>query len=144
MAAFTNLDINNKRALDHFLILEQDYAPTIVIRKTPFVKEEVAGIKNVIKTIPLSLIIFSCIGMGFIIIEFSLFQKLILYLGSPTTSLSILLSSLLVSMGFGSYFSKKIFKDSLIKIILFASLAFILFGILLFTVLPVIFNKSLA
>jgi SAM-dependent methyltransferase len=246
MAAFTNLDTNNKRALDHYIILEQDYAPTIVISKIPMAKDEVAGIKNVIQTIPdglpsvtylpyqwpelkytilndflrsikedripvqeyikqneynispcrddspyfykikkgipqdllwlllsvallnlglislpllrvrknvkniqvktitLSLIIFSCIGMGFIIIEISLFQKLVLYLGSPTTSLTILLSSLLIGMGFGSYFSKKMFKDSLIKKILYASLAVILFGFLLFTIIPVIFNKLLA
>jgi ABC-type enterochelin transport system permease subunit len=47
-------------------------------------------------------------------------------------------------MGLGSFFSKKILNDSLIKKILFASLAIILLGIALFTFIPIIFNKLLA
>jgi len=107
-----------------------------------FIKRKVKNDET--KALLLPLIIFICIGVGFMILEISLFQKLILYLGSPTISLSILLSSLLVGMGFGSYLSKKIFNDILIKKILFASLAVVLFGIVLFTFIPVIFNKLLA
>jgi hypothetical protein len=51
--------------------------------------------KNEFQAIALPLTVFSCIGVGFMIMEVSLFQKLVLYLGSPTISLSILLSSLL-------------------------------------------------
>jgi len=245
LMAFKEEGIGYKDAINHFIIVSRDYAPTIVIKKEAFTQSEIVYIKNVISKIPkelppvtylpyhlkeakntrenqllksleigvslkdyinkdpydispvwddspyfykvkrgipndyfwllmcivffnlmvviipysvikkkiknaeakallLPLIIFIGIGAGFMILEISLFQKLILYLGSPTISLSILLGSLLVSMGFGSYFSKKIFRDSLIKKILFASLAIILFGLVLFTILPVIFNKLLA
>ena len=246
LTAFKEEGISYTDAINHFIIVSQDYDPTIVIKKEAFTQSEIVYIKNVISKIPkelppvtylpynlkeakntrenqllkslkkgmslkdyinkdpndispvrddspyfykakrgitndyfwllmgvvffnlmaviipysvikkkiknadakallLPVIIFMGIGVGFMILEISLFQKFILYLGSPTISLSILLGSLLVGMGFGSYFSKKIFKDySLIKIILFAGLAIILFGILLFTIIPVIFNKLLA
>ncbi|MEX2603015.1 MAG: hypothetical protein WD361_02370 [Gracilimonas sp.] len=55
--------------------------------------------------------LFTAIGVGFMIVEIALFQKLILYLGSPTTSLSILLSSLLVGMGLGSFCGRKFYPD---------------------------------
>jgi hypothetical protein len=63
--------------------------------------------KNEFQTIALPLTVFSCIGVGFMIMEVSLFQKLVLYLGSPTISLSILLSSLLAGMGMGSYWGEE-------------------------------------
>ena len=50
------------------------------------------------------LFVFISIGIGFMVLEISLFQKFILYLGSPTIALSILLGSLLVGMGVGSFF----------------------------------------
>jgi hypothetical protein len=54
---------------------------------------------------------FAALGMGFILIELSLMQKLILLLGNPTTTLSILLFTLLVSSGTGSLVSSKIMKN---------------------------------
>lgn len=81
------------------------------------------------------LLIFISLGAGFIFLELALFQKLILYLGSPTISLSILLCSLLVGMGLGSisgvmfenkdsyqrlfYFSAYILVGGIIAIILY-------------------------
>ncbi|MDH7604097.1 MAG: hypothetical protein QHH13_04280, partial [Melioribacter sp.] len=56
------------------------------------------------------LLLFALIGIGFMIIEISLFQKLILYVGSPTISLSILLFAVLTGMGLGSRFREKIFE----------------------------------
>jgi len=96
------------------------------------------------KIIVSSLLIFSSIGAGFIILEISLFQKLILYLGSPTTSLSVLLSSILIGMGIGSFYSKKILKDTPVKKIIYASSGIILFGTVLFITLPVLLNFLLA
>ena len=246
MEAFKNLGITPINALNHFMIIEQDYAPTVVIKKNAFTKDEIArtleisknipkdfpsvtylpfiwnklnnsGINNFLlglknhsvstqkfiqknkynlepcyddspyfykinkgvpqnfiwllivllainigilfilynfaikkqnpiekKTMNLSLFIFSCIGMGFMTIEISLFQKLILYLGSPTISLSILLSSILVGMGIGSYFSKNLLGDQLIKKILLACVIITSYGIILFLILPEILNNLLA
>ena len=91
----------------------------------------------------LSLLIFSCIGIGFMIIEISLFQKLILYLGSPTVSLSILLCSLLMGMGIGSYYSNKILTKNEIKKINLSIMAILIYGIFIYLLLPFILNLLL-
>ncbi len=51
---------------------------------------------------------FSLIGMAFMFVEITLIQKFILFLGHPLYSISIIISSLLLSSGLGSFFSKKI------------------------------------
>jgi spermidine synthase len=95
------------------------------------------------RTFGLPLIIFGCIGTGCMVLEISLFQKLVLYLGSPTISLSILLSSLLVGMGTGSYFGKNVFRTDMQKRLLLASISTVLAGILLFIASPTILSKCL-
>ncbi|MGI6395467.1 MAG: hypothetical protein ACOX2F_12195 [bacterium] len=55
---------------------------------------------------------FSLIGLGFMFVEIVLTQKLVLYLGHPSYSLSIALFSILLFSGLGSFFSnQKIFRD---------------------------------
>jgi spermidine synthase len=95
------------------------------------------------KALILPLIIFICIGTGFMIMEVSLFQKLILYLGSPTISLSILLGSLLVGMGTGSFHGKKIFIENITRRLFIISLLIVSSGIILFILYPFILNKLL-
>jgi len=51
---------------------------------------------------PYNLIYFSLIGMGYMFIEIVLTQKLVLYLGHPSYSLSIALFSILLFSGLGS------------------------------------------
>ncbi len=77
------------------------------------------------------------------IVEVSLFQKLVLYLGSPTISLSILLSSLLVGMGTGSYFGRNMYGTDARKRLQVVSMAIVVVGILLFVVSPFLLAKSL-
>jgi predicted membrane-bound spermidine synthase len=91
----------------------------------------------------LPLIIFICIGIGFMILEVSLFQKLILYLGSPTISLSILLSSLLIGMGTGSFWGKKLYKENINKCISAVSMLIVTSGALLFILCPSILTQLL-
>lgn len=86
-------------------------------------------------------VIFALLGAGFMMIEISLFQKLILFLGAPTVSLSILLSSLLIGMGIGSYAANKYFlsfEKALLKIIYLI----IVYDVLLFLLWIWIFNTS--
>ena len=45
---------------------------------------------------------FACIGIGFMMVEISQMQRLIIFLGHPTYGLSVVLFSLLVSSGLGS------------------------------------------
>jgi len=53
---------------------------------------------------------FAAIGLGFIIIEVSFLQRLIIYLGHPIYSLSVILFSLLLGGGIGSYLSQKMIQ----------------------------------
>jgi spermidine synthase len=90
-------------------------------------------------TLPLAILV--CIGLGFMILEVSLFQKLVLYLGSPTVSLSILLSSLLAGMAVGSFWGKRIYQtNARIRLHMVSSLI-VISGILLFIVCPYVLSK---
>lgn len=61
------------------------------------------GPKGALKRSWSLLIFFACIGMGFMLVEISQMQRLIVFLGHPTYGLSVVLFSLLVSAGLGSY-----------------------------------------
>jgi spermidine synthase/MFS family permease len=98
---------------------------------------------NSLPRVTFPLAIFICIGIGFMILEVSLFQKLVLYLGSPTISLSILLSSLLVGMGAGSYFGRNVFGADVRKRLYVVSMAIVVVGIVLFAVSPAFLTKIL-
>jgi hypothetical protein len=248
--AFNENGITNSDALNHFIILGSEYAPTIVIKKSAYTVDEIKAIAQVVKSLPsdlprvtylpylnnyvnnevenvlldglkegrsslkeiiaknssdispvrddspffykvnkgvpddyknlliaifviavlsviipfmrikskskrnrkdkekekilLPLFIFIDIGIGFMILEISLFQKFILYLGSPTIALSILLGSLLVGMGVGSFFGGKIYSSNVIKRLKSISGLIVIVGILLYVIYPVILNELLA
>ena len=54
------------------------------------------------------LLYFLCIGAGYILIEVALIQKFVLFLGHPTYALTVVIFSMLISSGLGSYFSRRI------------------------------------
>lgn len=54
------------------------------------------------------LVFFAGIGSGFMLVEISQMQRLIVFLGHPTYSLSVVLFSLLLSSGLGSYLTPDI------------------------------------
>jgi spermidine synthase len=87
--------------------------------------------------------IMACTGVGFMVVEISLFQKLVLFLGSPTISLAILLSSLLVGMGIGSYCGQKIVGADVWKRIVVASLSIIVTGSIFIVAAPVLLARCL-
>jgi predicted membrane-bound spermidine synthase len=51
---------------------------------------------------------FAALGVGFILIELALLQKLILLMGNPTMTFALLLFTLLLSIGAGSLISSRI------------------------------------
>jgi hypothetical protein len=51
---------------------------------------------------------FLCLGAGYILIQVALIQKFILLLGHPEYALTVIVFSMLVSSGLGSFFSRKI------------------------------------
>jgi hypothetical protein len=53
------------------------------------------------------LIYFLALGFGFMLLEISLMQRFVLYLGYPTYALSVVLLSLLLSLGVGSFLSSR-------------------------------------
>jgi predicted membrane-bound spermidine synthase len=56
------------------------------------------------------LLYFACLGAGFIIVEVIMIQKCILFLGHPIYSLAVVLFSILIFSGIGSYLSGR-FRD---------------------------------
>ena len=57
------------------------------------------------------LLYFLAIGAGYILIEVALIQKLVLFLGHPTYALTVVIFSMLVSSGLGSFFSRQVVND---------------------------------
>lgn len=53
---------------------------------------------------------FACLGAGFILIEIQLLQRFILFLGKPVYSLTVVLFSLLIASGLGSYAAGKFIR----------------------------------
>jgi predicted membrane-bound spermidine synthase len=80
------------------------------------------------------LLFFGAIGTGFMLIEVSQMQRLIIFLGHPTYSLSVVLSTLLVSSGLGSYATRGLFNlrrggSGVMILLLISLLAFGLFNV---------------
>jgi predicted membrane-bound spermidine synthase len=75
---------------------------------------------------------FICLGLGFILVEMTLVQKFILFLGPPVYALSIVLFSTLLFSGLGSFFSAHFAGERLarnLKLICLAIAAITLFYI---------------
>ncbi|HET9320784.1 MAG TPA: hypothetical protein VFO27_13450 [Bryobacteraceae bacterium] len=64
------------------------------------------------KSVLAYLLYFLAIGAGYILIEVALIQKFVLFLGHPTYALTVVIFSLLVSSGIGSYASGKVIGSS--------------------------------
>ena len=54
------------------------------------------------------LLYFLCLGAGYILIQVALIQKFVLLLGHPTYALTVIVFSMLVASGAGSFFSNRI------------------------------------
>lgn len=82
------------------------------------------------RALPL-IIYFATIGLGFMLIEISQLQRLIIFLGHPTYSLSVVLFTLLLSSGLGSYLTHGI-KDHTWQISAYSRLFFLILILLAF------------
>ncbi len=76
---------------------------------------------------------FAALGMGFILIELALLQKLILLMGNPTMTFALLLFTILISSGSGSLLSSRIAKNNM------RNLVFVIGGIAGLVILYVLF-----
>jgi len=82
------------------------------------------------RALPL-VIYFAAIGLGFMLIEISQLQRLIIFLGHPTYSLSVVLFTLLLSSGLGSYLTNSI-KERTFQISAYIRLFFLILVLLVF------------
>ncbi len=57
------------------------------------------------------LMYFLCLGAGYILIQLALIQKFVLLLGHPTYALTVIVFSMLIGSGAGSYFSRSVIAD---------------------------------
>ncbi len=88
------------------------------------------------------LIYFFSLGLGFILIEIVLIQKFTLFMGNPTYSVTVVLFSILVSAGCGSFLTgtmQNTLKGSLLTVVI----GIVLLSWLQLTISPKIFNMFL-
>ena len=57
-----------------------------------------------------ALLFFMFIGAGYILIQVALIQKFVLFLGHPTDALTVIIFSMLIASGLGSFASRKVVK----------------------------------
>jgi len=84
-----------------------------------------------------SLVYFAAIGLGFLLLEIVLIQRLVLFLGFPTYALSIVLFSLLVFTGVGSQLSTR-FRSARRALLVDLGLAVALIAISAFAFQPLL------
>jgi hypothetical protein len=74
------------------------------------------------------LLYFAAIGLGFLLLEIVLVQRFVLFLGFPTYALSVVLFSLLVFSGCGSFVSGRLSADRRTLTILLSALVVLIAG----------------
>lgn len=93
-------------AVDPFLVLVVTLGILLALSVAAFVVPMVA-VRRSGRPSGSSLSYFAAIGLGYLVLEVVLIQRFVLFLGFPTYSLSVVLSSLLVFTGVGSLLSSR-------------------------------------
>jgi hypothetical protein len=86
---------------------------------------------------------FSLLGAGFMLIEVALIQKLILYLGYPVLSLSVILFALLLGGSLGSLRSQRWPLESLERRLPLAGAGVVLYGLVIARIIPLLMAHTL-
>jgi hypothetical protein len=63
-----------------------------------------------------ALLYFICIGAGYILIQVALIQKFVLFLGHPTYALTVIIFSMLLFSGAGSFFSRRLVRSEMSRL----------------------------
>jgi hypothetical protein len=90
---------------------------------------------------PLFLLYYACLGIGFMLIEVGLIQKFVLFLGHPTYSLAVVLSSMLLSSGVGSFATRKVAPERAARVASRIGLGLIFLLPLYILFLPILQNN---
>ena len=86
---------------------------------------------------------FSMLGIGFMLVEISLIQRFVLFLGQPILSLAVLLFSLLAGAGIGSLYSGRLASKKIYGGITAVSLAIAATVVAYTFIIPLLFNQLL-
>jgi hypothetical protein len=89
-------------------------------------------------------VFFALLGTGFMMVETSLIQRLVLYLGSPVLTLSTLLFAILISSAVGSLFSQRYTLGGVPALIVAAAAGITLYGLALQAFQPAVVEATLA
>jgi MFS family permease len=89
------------------------------------------------------ILIFTMLGMGFMLVEIALIQKFILFLGQPIISLTVMLFAILLGTGFGSIYSSRIPPERLVQSRATAAIAVASVLMVYIFAIPVVFNLLL-
>jgi hypothetical protein len=81
---------------------------------------------------------FLCLGAGYILVQVALIQKFVLLLGHPTYALTVIVFSMLVASGVGSYYSSRIIAGDDVRLIRILAGVAILVAILAFAATPLV------
>ncbi len=81
---------------------------------------------------------FIFIGTGYILIQVALVQKFVLFLGHPTYALTVIIFSMLLSSGLGSFFSQRIAGGSSARLPRVLAGVAVLVAVLAFSVAPIL------
>jgi len=77
-----------------------------------------------------ALLYFLAIGAGYILVQVALIQKFVLFLGHPTYALTVIIFSMLVFSGLGSFFSRKFIAGAWSRLCAALVLIAVLVGVL--------------
>ncbi|MEP6714335.1 MAG: hypothetical protein ABJC09_02100 [Terriglobia bacterium] len=90
------------------------------------------------KSVRSFLLYFFAIGAGYILIEVALIQKFVLFLGHPTYALTVVIFSMLISSGAGSFASRSLIGSRRVRLMAALALAAALVCVLAVIVQPVL------
>ncbi len=85
---------------------------------------------------------FLCLGAGYILIQVALIQRFVLLLGRPTYALTVIVFSMLVASGLGSYFSSSIAGDEHQRLTRVLSMIAVLVAVLAFAAGPLVASAA--
>lgn len=94
-------------------------------------------------TFAAQVVYFSLLGVGFMLVEISLIQKLILYLGYPVLSFSVILFALLLGGGLGSLHSQRWPRGGLPRRLLSVGAMILAWGLMLYFLTPTLMQATL-
>ena len=81
---------------------------------------------------------FLCLGAGYILVQVALIQKFVLLLGHPTYALTVIVFSMLVASGIGSYLSGRLVGGDDVRLVRVLSAVAVLVGTLAFISTPLV------